>query len=80
MELPEDNKLPDDLEGASNGDESSFSPGYGHPEEPAIDFGEIELPRDQWIVQVVQGRASDASNRFSLAIEILLDAAAHPQD
>ena len=85
MEQPEDNadwsedhKLPDERR-SSNGHESSFSCGTGHAEEPAIDSREIELSRD-WIVEVVQGRASDAANRISRAIEILLDAAAHPRD
>ena len=74
-----DNKPLKDLRGSSNGHESSFSPGTGHSEEPAIDFGEIEFSRD-WIVKIVQSRADDAANRISRAIDILLDAAAHPRD
>lgn len=86
MELPgdnadrsEDHKLPDEG-GVSDGRDSSFFPDTGHPEGSATGSGEIELPQDEWIVEVVQGRAPDAANRISRAIEILLDAAAHPGD
>ena len=70
----EDNNLFDDLEKTSTRHESGCSPEPGNPAEPASG------PRDQWYVEVVPGRVSDAANRMSRAIEILLDAAAHPRD
>ena len=85
MERPEDNAdrledstLPGDSR-ASNGHLASFSPESGHPDDPANDSTEIGLPRDQWSIEVVPAPGPDATDRMSQAIEILLNAAAHPR-
>jgi len=61
-----------------NGDKSdSYGPGA---QEEAIDSGNMELPGNQWLVEVVPGQVSEAANRIARAFEILLEAAAHPRD
>ena len=74
-ERSEDDNLPEGLRTSSDGHESSSLSETGHSEEPAIGPKEIENARD-WIVEVVHGHASDAADRLSRAIDILLDAAA----
>ena len=83
MELPEDctnrfedNKLPVDLQGASEGQASGFSPESGLPGELPTASGKINLSRHEWAVEVIPGQISGALNRMSFAIDLLLAAAA----
>ncbi len=85
MERPEDNAdrledstIPGDS-GAPNGHSPGFSPESGHLDDPASDSTEAGLSKDQWRVEVVPGPAPDATGRMSQAIEILLNASAHPR-
>ena len=48
-------------------------------EESAAASEAMTFSRDQWDVEVVSGTAPDATDRMSQAIEMLLNAAAHPR-
>lgn len=76
---PEEHNIPEDLGGAYRGQESSFSSGPGHAQEPDIGSESIEFPGNQWYVEVVPGQPSDAANRMSCAFDLLLAAAARPR-
>ena len=76
---PEEHDIPEDLGGASGGQEFRRPPESAHPADPSIDSVGLELPQDHWSVEVVPGQVSDAANRISCAIDLLLAAAARPR-
>ena len=87
MDLPEDtadrkgSQHSDPLDPRASDVADAWPPSNGNVTDEAADVpGSLTFKSDQWDVEVIPAKDSDEPDRFTRAIDILLNAAAHPRD